>query len=284
MAADFFESVGRLSRVPENQIGETQRIGVESAHFHERLEAEQQVATSDVAAEASTAAHDRLVAMGIQQRGTGYENVVPVQARATEQKARYKEIGMSAAQLVPDAISMRVPYLNAEERAQHKLSVSDGRLMTAAGQPLDTGDHAHLVVMDKHGDIYAASSEQVVRHSGFLSGNPVAAAGLISAKNGQPEKLINESGHYRVPQDYFDQLTSELTRQGVSVPPDAIDKASVRPSSSALRKHGKALAKGRPDQTVYSESTKEPDSITTGTHKAGQTQRLYPSGPKWDWL
>jgi hypothetical protein len=45
--------------------------------------------------------------------------------------------------LVPDALSMHVPYLSSEQREQYRLSVSDRILRDASG--LNPASHLHLV-------------------------------------------------------------------------------------------------------------------------------------------
>jgi hypothetical protein len=142
------------------------------------------------------------------------------------------------------------------------------------------------MVMDKAGRMYAGPSSEVVRHSSFLAGNPVAAAGLIQAENGKVTGLFNESGHYQVPQDYFNQLEKELGRNGVKVDPSAAKKDGARLTSSEITKKLKKLHGNQPEVVDHSESARDASNapIPVGKHKPGQKQRLYPTGPKWKWF
>jgi hypothetical protein len=239
------------------------------------------------------AAHQAITATGVLVRGAGrgaaYENVAP-KAQTSRNKLRksppaqkYKEIGMLESALVPDAISMHVPYLGRDQRENYRVSVANGLLKDRQGQPLDTGTKAHMIVMDKSGRIYAGPSETLRNHSSFLAGNPVAAAGMITLQNGKVTGLYNESGHYQVPQDYFDQLHTELKRKGVKVSPDALQQGKKYSTSKQIARMKKRNA-GNAPEVDFSKSTKEPESIPVGTHKPGQRQRLYPTGPKWNWF
>ena len=179
---------------------------------------------------------------------------------------------------------MNVPYLKPEEREGYRVSVSDGLLKDANGQPLNTGDRSHMVVMDKSGKIYAVPSETLRNHSSFTSGNPVAAAGMIQVENGRITGLHNESGHYQLPLDYFDQLKTELKKSGAQLSPGVLQNGASYSTSKKVTKAAKKRAAGEDPVVDYSESTKVPNSIAVGTHQPNQRQRLYPTGPKWKWF
>jgi hypothetical protein len=252
------------------------------------------------AAAAQQAAHDTITAAGVSVRGRGYENIAPIAPRPPNklQKTKYKELGMVATALTPDALTMNVKYLDPETREGYRLNVSGGLLRDQQGNPYNTGaGHSHMVVMDNSGRIYAGSSSQVKHHSAFLSGNPVAAAGMITVENGEVTGLHNESGHYQMPKDYFQQLHTELKAQGVQIRPGAF--ASDYPTSKETEKMRKRLAGKKPANVEYSEGTftQKPvtnlegtvvghtqEPVATGTSKPGQVKRLYPSGPKWGWF
>jgi hypothetical protein len=235
---------------------------------------------------AAAAAHQAITGEGVSMHGAGYQNIAPSTLRqpGKPEKAKYKEVGMVASALVPDAVSMSVPYLSSEQRESYRVSVSDGLLKDPNGQPLNTGDGSHMVVMDKSGKIYAGSSAEVSHHSSFLSGNPVAAAGMMTVEDGKVTGLYNESGHYQVPQDYFNQLQKELKKNGAQISPSALQAGRKYRTSKQVAKAAKNESPGGKPVVDYSQSTKESNSIPVGKHQPGQIQRLYPTGPKWKWF
>ena len=216
--------------------------------------------------------------------GQGYQHIAHTEVAPGERlKTRYKELGMLGSALVPDAISMHVPYMDAEQREKYLLSSSGGVLRNSTGDLFDTGKDSHLIVMDKKGRMYAGPAEKVVRHSFFLAGNPVAAAGLIQAKGGKVTIVQNDSGHYQVPQDYFNQLGKELKRLGVEVAPNAAQNDTARLTSKQITKRFKKQHGNKPDVIEHSSSAPNAQ-IPIGKYKPGQRQRLYPTGPKWSWF
>ena len=125
----------------------------------------------------------------------------------------------------------KVRYLDDAERKQYKLTVKQGRLFDAAGNPFDTSDASSvfaggrgkaIFVMDEHGSIFASKTQSVGKfhHSSFLSGKPVAGAGELSAKNGYIDTITRRSGHYQPTQEHMSQVVSQLRSGGVNV--DAI--------------------------------------------------------------
>lgn len=68
----------------------------------------------------------------------------------------------------------------------------------AYGEAIDTGD-AGIFVMDARGRIYigGAGSELAFKHSSFLAGGAVLAAGTMRVVQGSVVLLTGRSGHYR---------------------------------------------------------------------------------------
>ena len=95
-------------------------------------------------------------------------------------------------------------YMTLEERTRYRLGVSNGQLVAADGSVL--GSSAELdgmFVMDAQRAIFASfrgHDERLdyseLRHSSLVSGERVAAAGLLSVRDGRLVSISNESGHY----------------------------------------------------------------------------------------
>lgn len=146
---------------------------------------------------------------------------------------RYETISMLRDQRAGD-VSGGVPYLSTEDaRASYLVTVipldavtpgsKSGRLFLGRKpllRRLDTSDGTspmgkYLFVMDGEGRVFAGSSAQVDKHSAFLAGAPVAAAGLIVVEAGRLVAVEDESGHYMPPQDYLNQFLTEMVLRGV---------------------------------------------------------------------
>ncbi|WNG17046.1 hypothetical protein [Cystobacter fuscus] len=140
---------------------------------------------------------------------------------------KYKELGMLQQggynKDVNNAMNgMAVPYMSSAERARHEVFVQNGRLHTygqnGSLQPMDTTGAVnpmdrHLFVMDGKGGVYAGSSTDVMHHSAFMAGNPVAAAGTLKVTQGQLHEMSDTSGHYAPPRDYGQQFHKEMRRR-----------------------------------------------------------------------
>ncbi|MCP3880489.1 MAG: hypothetical protein GY701_19180 [Sulfitobacter sp.] len=108
-------------------------------------------------------------------------------------------------------------YRTAKERDQFLVEVRDDGLLYQNGQPMN-GD-GYLFVMDGQGKIYSANKAKVVHHSSLLAGNPAAAAGMMTVKNGQLTYIRNYSGHYTPTREYTKQFVKELKSRGVDFKP-----------------------------------------------------------------
>lgn len=105
-------------------------------------------------------------------------------------------------------------YTTAGQRRQFKLSFRSGKAYkkgyqadgtpnltvydtAAAGDDIESG--GSLYVMDAKGHIFVSGKEgdQALKHSSFLAGEPVLAAGTIRFNNGQLIWISGRSGHYR---------------------------------------------------------------------------------------
>jgi hypothetical protein len=113
--------------------------------------------------------------------------------------------------------------------------------------------------MDKSGRIYSRTRNEVGHHSAFLADNPVAAVGTIRVKNGEVTGLYNQSRHDQAPQDDFNQLHTELKKQGVRIRPDALVNRYA--SSKQIEKKSKKNAAGRPVKVEFSQSTRRPTAF-----------------------
>ena len=160
----------------------------------------------------------------------------------------YREIGMAQSGWSKDVQAWEMGegprYLSPIQRRQYEVTVGkDDHLLYQRGpegQPvrIHTRDNdKFLYAMDKDGHIYAAPDSEVRHHSAFLAGQPGAAFGLLSVKDGEIQYLDNESGHYLPPADHGYQMLHELRARGVEVPNERI---VLRASRSQIRKAGRA--------------------------------------------
>ncbi|MBI3271796.1 MAG: hypothetical protein HYZ53_22585 [Planctomycetes bacterium] len=115
------------------------------------------------------------------------------------------------------------------ELARRRVTVKDGKLLDANGNPLDTqaAETAHnpgsgraIFVVDRHGNLFVELEQKVgeFHHSSFLGpGEEVAAAGEIEVVDGKLVKISNESGHFKPTGEFVDQAVTQLEAQGVDV-------------------------------------------------------------------
>ncbi|WP_405136719.1 hypothetical protein [Nocardia sp. NBC_01388] len=130
-----------------------------------------------------------------------------------------------------------VRYYGPIERQQFALTVREGRLYDARGVPFDTatavshwgGEGRAIFVMDRRGRIYASNEHgATLKHSSFLAGDPVAAAGELTVAEGRITLISDNSGHYRPPRRYTFQLIDRLKRQGIDVDDIAVEMRARR--------------------------------------------------------
>lgn len=67
-----------------------------------------------------------------------------------------------------------------------------------------------------------------MKHSSFLAGDPVAAAGELTVAEGRITLISDNSGHYRPPRRYTFQLIDRLKRQGIDVDDIAVEMRARR--------------------------------------------------------
>ncbi len=127
-------------------------------------------------------------------------------------------------------------YLTEAQKNQFALQVKDGSIYIKRdlSKPLTT--KRALYVMDPNGTIYAANRELVasagillgrqpsvkgqmdqfalLHHSSFLAGQPVAAAGHITIRNGKVISIDNKSGHYLPSACHLQQALVQLKSHG----------------------------------------------------------------------
>ena len=166
---------------------------------------------------------------------------------STKSKPKYKTLGIlkngGISKDLNNALMgiMPVPYLNAEQRQQYLVEFKNGKLYWR-GQPLDTTNASDggtfPFAMDAYGRIFAGHSQEVIHHSSFFSGGPVAAVGRMRVRNGTLELLTDTSGHYMPPLDYTNQVLAELKEQGVNL--DGVEKIFTGRTKKQLKKTMKA--------------------------------------------
>lgn len=115
-----------------------------------------------------------------------------------------------------------VQIFSDEERENYRVvSNDDGQLVwNANGEPVDTGDHPAIYVMDQDGNVYMHPDPEfgAIHHSSLANGQPVAGAGEMQVINGQPTQIDDRSGHYggNLPDGAPDRTKNELNSQGVN--------------------------------------------------------------------
>jgi hypothetical protein len=109
----------------------------------------------------------------------------------------------------------QIPYLHtAEERAPYEVKVKDGKLYLD-GQPFKEGSSKmYIYVLGSDGKIYARYDDMKFRHSSFLAGENVAAAGTLHIDQGLMF-ITNHSGHYEPKVITMERIIQELTSRGV---------------------------------------------------------------------
>ena len=129
----------------------------------------------------------------------------------------------------------KVKYLNANERADYKLTIKDGKLYDAKGKLFDTrgakslhrsGTDKAIFVMDKNGNIFASNKHELGKfhHSSFLAGKPVASAGELTVRNGILHEVTSRSGHYRPTSNQTQQFINNLTTQKTNLSKFSLSK------------------------------------------------------------
>lgn len=118
-----------------------------------------------------------------------------------------------------------ITYLNDIQRKNYLLRIDkNGKFFYANRSPNEVEVYGKFV-MDGKGDIYFASYQELgtcklekgflLNHASFLAGGPVAMAGILTFKEGKIKEVINNSGHYRPPKEFFNQFLKELSEKGV---------------------------------------------------------------------
>jgi hypothetical protein len=118
-------------------------------------------------------------------------------------------------------MGVRIQYLDPSVRNAFRVQFNrSGQLLNSQGHLLN---EKLLFVMDQKGNIYAAppglqlSNGKFIRHSSFLAGEPVAAAGEMIVSNGKVVLVNRRSGHYKPSQKANNQFLSRLQELGVDI-------------------------------------------------------------------
>jgi hypothetical protein len=104
---------------------------------------------------------------------------------------------------------VHVPYMSELQRDAYKVTVHNGVVWWQYA-PLDMGNQSFLYVMDAGGNIFSGPQSEVEHHSSFLSGQPVAAAGMWQVAKGSVLFINGDSGHYQPPGDFSAQFIEEF--------------------------------------------------------------------------
>lgn len=120
-----------------------------------------------------------------------------------------------------------VTYFTDTQRAGYSVTIKDGKLYDAGGNPLNG---QYIFIMDKDGNFFATDqfARGEIHHSSLAAGQPVAGAGEFIVNNGQLQTVSDESGHYRPPQSISQQVMEILGRKGIDTNNVTTDFTSSR--------------------------------------------------------
>jgi hypothetical protein len=114
-----------------------------------------------------------------------------------------------------------IHYMSNEERENARVVIVNGRLYTSRGEPTPYGKAGEDLnyVMDAAGNFYIfnQTGHPELRHSSFFDGRPVAGAGDLVVKDGTIAKIDHNSGHYSPSDTMFQNVLSELKKDGVDL-------------------------------------------------------------------
>lgn len=202
----------------------------------------------------------------------------------------YKTLGMLHSMLIKDCTTTGVPYMSEKDRERYRLSSGHGFLFMATGAGLNTSAGMNpqgrfLFVMDADGEIFAGPQQDVHHHSAFMSGRPVASAGVMEASNGTLRYINPESGHYSPPKDYFEQVLIELKKRKVNLDQCEVEYTFNATSSQIEKVLKRRGGGGTTIDQIQGVTTATGAPVTAGQHQTGQRLRLYPdSKPQWQWF
>lgn len=126
-----------------------------------------------------------------------------------------------------------VRYLRTEsERKKYRIHIVDGRMVNRDGRLLCPFVRCKgIFVMTGEGEIYfrplglfgglieVVPFIRLFKHSSFLAGGKVAAAGYLAVQNGVVDYFDNGSGHYQLSAEQNLTFLSFLLKSGVAPPP-----------------------------------------------------------------
>lgn len=113
-----------------------------------------------------------------------------------------------------------INYFDKFDLDEVRVRIKEGRLYDFNGDLLNR--HGSFV-MNRNGTLYfdeVQSEFTSRRHSSFLAGKPVAAAGEMEVRDGLPIYINNNSGHYHPPPQLLAQVRDQLRHR--KVPTDQI--------------------------------------------------------------
>lgn len=119
-----------------------------------------------------------------------------------------------------------IRYFGEEERAQHRVTIRDGRAYWANGKRV-RGIQGREFVIGLDGELYLlfdSEDSRAFRHSSFFAGDPVAGAGKISfGADGQITHLTRMSGHYHPTRNDLARMISWFYKMGMDIDPNDVD-------------------------------------------------------------
>jgi hypothetical protein len=129
-----------------------------------------------------------------------------------------------------DKVAPRLLLLKRNEAEYFKAIIDDGKIRyqtadKANSFSMDFSDEDREFVLSFSGDLYVfdetrkedVSQERHIKHTSFLSGNEVLAAGMIKIKNNQIVEISNDSGHYRPSHKDIALIVNHLDMLGIDI-------------------------------------------------------------------
>lgn len=115
---------------------------------------------------------------------------------------------------------LEVEYFEKDKLEKCKITIKDGKLYTANGEPLTTDEREFLFILSKNNQFYGCYSDKHVKHTSLSLGASIRCGGAIQAKDGNLTSINLGSGHYFPSFVYLNKLVYYLKKEGVKIPMD----------------------------------------------------------------
>lgn len=118
--------------------------------------------------------------------------------------------------------SGKVFYVSVDMRARYEIRYDTAKKRWDFASEFPLADGQYYFAMDGSGTIYALRQMEDegaarLQHSSLLAGEPAAAVGNLSVKEGKIYHIDGCSGHYRITGEFFEQVILEIRGRGASI-------------------------------------------------------------------